>query len=202
MNILFEHFPETVKVAGRNYRIVTDFREWIKLSELLRYTERFTVQIRDMILEWYVDPPPPDASKAIYALTEFLTADEIHLEGFQEDPEADLEDGASIRAKGRHSKEEVYSFREDAVWIYSAFQSVYGIDIESVPYMHWWKFLVLFEGLPANTEIKERIYYRSIDLNEVEDKEERKRIKKIKKKIALSKPHRVMNDYQIGDMFA
>lgn len=202
MNILFEPFPETIKVAGRNYRIVTDFREWIKLSELLRCTERFTIQIRDMILEWYVDPPPSDTGEAIYALTEFLTADEIHLEGFQEDPEENLEDDANVRAKREHSKEEVYSFREDAICIYSAFRSVYGIDIESVPYMHWWKFLVLFEGLPANTEIKERIYYRSIDLNKVEDKEERKRIKKIKKKIALKKPHRVMNDYQIGDMFA
>ncbi|MEY8283215.1 Gp15 family bacteriophage protein [Lachnospiraceae bacterium 50-23] len=200
MNILFAPFPETVSVSGRDYRIVTDFREWIKLSELLQYTERFTVQVRDMILEWYIDPPPPDERESIYALTEFLAADAIHLESFREGSEEEPVDGAYTRRK--RSLEGVYSFREDAICIYSAFRSVYGIDIESVPYMHWWKFLVLFEGLPANTEIKERIYYRSIDLNEVEDKEERKRIKKIKKQIALRKPNRVMDDYQIGDMFA
>ena len=52
MNVLFERFPENVRVDGRDYRIVTDFREWIKLQMLLENTERFTPWMVEMLLEW------------------------------------------------------------------------------------------------------------------------------------------------------
>ena len=35
MNILYEQFPEEVKVNGEYYPIVTDFREWIRFAELV-----------------------------------------------------------------------------------------------------------------------------------------------------------------------
>ena len=35
MNILYEQFPEEVKVNGEYYPIVTDFREWIRFTELV-----------------------------------------------------------------------------------------------------------------------------------------------------------------------
>lgn len=35
MNPLYEKFPDYVEVRGKRCRIVTDFREWIKLVELL-----------------------------------------------------------------------------------------------------------------------------------------------------------------------
>ncbi len=55
--------------------------------------------------------------------------------------------------------------------------------------------MVLFWGLPENTQIKERIYYRSVDLNDIESKEERKRIKKIKKLVALKENNRRKMEY-------
>ena len=58
MNVLFERFPENVRVDGRDYRIVTDFREWIKLQMLLENTERFTPWMVEMLLEWYIDVLP------------------------------------------------------------------------------------------------------------------------------------------------
>ena len=76
----------------------------------------------------------------------------------------------AMRQDGEESDEpmlppkQVYSFDEDMVWIYSAFREAYGIDPQSVPYMHWWEFQTLFIGLPDNTEIKQRILYRNTDL--------------------------------------
>ena len=35
MNILYEQFPEEVRVNGEYYSIVTDFREWIRFTELV-----------------------------------------------------------------------------------------------------------------------------------------------------------------------
>ena len=197
MNVLFDPFPETVEVGGKEYGIVTDFREWIKFMELLRSIEQFTPRILNMILEWYVDDRPEDVVASVTALQKFLCAEEINQEGKERSAE-DWEDGTEAEAG---SPAEAFSFRQDAICIYSAIMEVYGIDIETIPYMHWWKFLVLFWGLPADTEIKERIHYRTVDLSTVKNKEERERIKKIRKKIAIKDPRRKLNDYQIGDVF-
>ena len=97
---------------------------------------------------------------------------------------------------------QAFSYTEDAECIYCAFLQCYGIELDTVTYMHWWKFKILFEGLPENTEIKQRILNRTINLNEVKDKEERKRIRKIKKQIALHSTGRIPGDYEIGDMFS
>lgn len=191
MNVLFERFPESVRVDGRDYRIVTDFREWIKLQMLLENTERFTPWVVEMLLEWYIDVPPKNLKGAIDALCGFLSAEELY--------------GKEAKAEGSGTagvSKEVFSFEQDATCIYCAFRSVYQIDLETVPYLHWWKFLLLFGGLPADTEIQERIYYRGVDLNQIKSKEERKRVKEIKKRIALKRREkRKMDDYQIGAMF-
>ena len=85
---------------------------------------------------------------------------------------------------------QLYSFEQDAECIYSAFREVYGINLQTIPYMHWWEFQTLFAGLPEKTEIKQRIMYRSIDLRTIKDKDERKRIKKIQEVVALKKRNR------------
>jgi len=197
MNVLFDPFPETVEVGGKEYGIVTDFREWIKFTELLRNAEQLDARILQIILEWYVDDRPEDVVASITALQGFLCAEEIYQEGERPTGE-EWEDDTEVETG---SPAEAFSFRQDAICIYSAFMEVYGIDIETIPYMHWWKFLVLFWGLPADTEIKERIHYRTVDLATIKNKEERERIKKIRKKIAIRNPRRKLNDYQIGDVF-
>lgn len=68
--------------------------------------------------------------------------------------------------------------------------------------MHWWEFRSLFDWLPDGTEIKQRIMYRSIDPGTIRDKDERKRIKKIQRAVALKKKQRKLDDYEIGDMFS
>ena len=76
----------------------------------------------------------------------------------------------------------------------------YQIDLETVDYLHWWKFRMLFDGLSGDTEIKQRIMYRGINLLDIKDKDERKRISQIQKKIQL--PQESLTDYDIGNVFA
>ena len=59
---------------------------------------------------------------------------------------------------------------------------------------------MLFDGLSEDNEIKKRIMYRGIDLSEVKDPEEKKRIQKIKKLIELKQEE--LTDFEIGDAFA
>ena len=121
------------------------------------------------------------------------------MQWYIEDIPDDLEDAINAVKPPK----QVYSFDEDMTWIYSAFREVYGINLQTVPYMHWWEFQTLFIGLPDSTEIKQRIMYRNTDLRDIKDKDERKRVKKIQEAVALKKKkRRKMTDYEIGDMFA
>ena len=113
--------------------------------------------------------------------------------------EDDLQDKEEEQQR---SGKPVFSFSEDAGCIYAAFREAYGIDLQQIEYMHWWEFRSLFDWLPDGTEIKQRIMYRSIDPGTIRDKEERKRIKKIQRAVALKKKQRKLDDYEIGDMFS
>lgn len=73
----------------------------------------------------------------------------------------------------------IYSFEYDDKYIYSAFLQQYNIDLQDEN-LHWWKFKALFDGLSKDTKIVEIMGYRAIDLRTIKDKEERKRIKKLK----------------------
>lgn len=188
MNILIDKFPETVKVNEKEYPVETDFREWIRFVKLVEDEDvPWRIKCR-LLMQWYTDDIPDNLESSINALGDFLAMKQEENE--QED---------EISAK---SPKQVYSFDEDMTWIYSAFREVYGINLQAVPYMHWWEFQTLFIGLPDNTEIKQRILYRNTDLNAIPDKNERKRIKKIQDAVALKKKRRKMTDYEIGDMFA
>lgn len=117
MNILYEQFPEEVKVNGEYYPIVTDFREWIRFTELVE-DDSVPWRIKcGLLLQWYLDQVPEDIEAAIYALGDFLMCKRM----YQDDPE-DEEEGQQKSGKP------VFSFSEDAGCIYAAFREAYGID--------------------------------------------------------------------------
>lgn len=86
----------------------------------------------------------------------------------------------SSNKKSDDSKiKQIYSYEFDDNYIYSAFLQQYNIDLQD-EYLHWWKFKAMFDGLSKDTKIVEIMGYRAIDLKTIKDKEERKRIKKLK----------------------
>lgn len=190
MNILYEPLPDAVKINGKQYRIVTDFREWIKFLEFIQDESIPNERKGSMLLQWYVDAPPMEEA-AVYALQDFLTVKEL----YPSEEELHLEEGEE-----KAEESPAFSYTVDAHCIFCAFLSCYQIDLETIPYMHWWKFKILFDGLPEDTEIKQRIYYRTLDLSTIKDKEEKKRIRSIQKQISLQK-RREPDDFEIGGMF-
>lgn len=57
--------------------------------------------------------------------------------------------------------------------IYTAFLSYYQIDLNSIEYLHWWKFKQLFYELPDEAKIKKVMMYRMINLSSTMSKEQR-----------------------------
>lgn len=189
MNLFYEEYPTSILVDGEEIPIVTDFRSYVQLFDMLKDDE-INSNEKAMMLRQYFKTDPPNFSHAIDALLDFVTMEELPkcgVQGCAENEEDDLK------------KKELYSFSIDYPIIFSAFLKEYGINIRTIKYMHWWEFRLLFDGLSDDTEIKKRIMYRSADLNEIKNKEERKRIEKIQRQIRL--PDDELSDFDIGDAF-
>ena len=82
-------------------------------------------------------------------------------------------------------KKQIFSFEYDAKYIYSAFLDQYGIDLNEIDQLHWFKFKSLFEGLKSDNKICEIMSYRAIDLSKIKDKEEKKKYKQLQRQWAL-----------------
>lgn len=185
MNPIYDEFPNAVMVDGIDFPIVTDFREWIKFYALIE-SDIETKQKALIMLEYFMDDIPNDAEKALYALSDFLSARELYQ-------------GKETQRKSSNRLDvQAYSFTEDANDIYSAFLVYYNINLQSVDYMHWYEFRVLFDSLPFESEIKQKMHYRTLNPASIKNKDERKRVREIQESIRLKNPRKqYVDDYDI-----
>lgn len=186
MNFFYETFPDSVCIHGEDVAIITDFREYIRLLDMLKCEELNAIQKTALLAQYFLDEIEID-KEAISALASFVVMD---FDSNEEDEEAEKPG----------PKKNLFSYEIDYPFILSGFLRDYGIDLETIEYLHWWKFRMLFNGLSEDTEIKQRIMYRGINPSDIKDKDERKRIAKIQREIQL--PVEALTDYDIGDAFA
>ncbi len=190
MNLFYEDYPTVLKVKNEFIPIITDFREYIKLLDMLN-DEEVNGYEKMLFLQQYFLKEPNNMDDAISRLTDFVSMKElndVHTEESGEGEDTKVEEPKPL-----------FSFALDYPYILAGFWQDYGIDISEIRYLHWWKFRQLFDGLSEKTEIKQRIMYRSIDLSTIKDKDERKRIEKIQRSIKL--PESELTEYDIGNAF-
>lgn len=109
--------------------------------------------------------------------------DQINSEPIENQP-VDLEGNPMPQPK--RDGEQLVSFLFDAKYIYAAFMQAYDIDlIEQQGSLHWAKFSALINALPDNTLMRQIIDIRKTNLSEIKDKDEKKRIKKLKQQFSL-----------------
>lgn len=217
MNLFYEDYPSFIRSGGEVIPIRTDFRDYIRLMDTLRSKEVTDQEKAEFICSFFLKIPP-DVGEAIGKLMDFINMDALDppvrgagIDVASEDGTVSgnrLDDRQMKVENGLETEEEdleeepvkmVYSFEYDYAYILAGFRQCYQIDLRTVDYMHWWEFRCLFQGLPADTEIKQRIRYRGMDLSKIQDKEERKRIRRIQDAIRL--PGEEMSDYEIGNAF-
>ena len=61
----------------------------------------------------------------------------------------------------------------------------YHIDLQDIEGLHWWKFKALFNSLSSDCKFIKILEYRSIDLSEIQDKQQKNFYRKMKKLYAL-----------------
>lgn len=166
MNIILDKLPTEYE----RLKIETNFRSFI-LFELLMQDRNINEKNKIILaLNLFYKEPPQDIKKAIDGILWFYTR------GKTENKEKSNEES---------TRNNIYSYEYDAELIYSAFLSQYGIDLNEIEYLHWWKFKSLFEGLNEENKVCKYMEYRSIDLSKIKDKEEKKKYKKLKQLCAL-----------------
>lgn len=181
---LWDELPDAVVIDGNEYPVITDFREWIRLMALMKADDVELQSKAALVLSWYKEKPECSLPEAIDALSMFMRCGEKYGEG---------------EHTNTSKSNPTFSYEHDADVIYADFMQVYGIDLLDIDYLHWWKFKALLDGLPEETEFKRRVHYRSVNLAEIQDDKERKRIAKIKSRIAL--PAVEITDEDIGNAF-
>lgn len=179
MNPFYDTFPRKLEVRGNLYKIRTDFRAVLKAMHDVKEAKEPLARLL-AVLQLYREIPE-DKEAAVRAVADFIT-------------------GSSPKQReGSKEKKPTFSYEEDAPYIVSDFLRDYGIDLTSCGYLHWWKFQILLDGLSDDSSVKTRIGYRSIDTGKIKNREERNRIRKIQRSIALKDTE--VDDEQIGELF-
>ena len=189
MNLLTAALPDTITVDGREYAIHTDFRDWIRFCEMLLDEELKEEEKVYIALMMYTEEQPDNIQLALKGLTDFyLMSDEVTN---------DTEEVVETEEVEQANQKPIYDWSIDSAYIIGAFQKTYGIDLTNIEYMHWWKFKALFTSI-IEFDLEERIGYRALDTSKIKDKDERKRLDRIKKSLTLKTS---VTDEEIGGVF-
>ena len=193
-DLLTEALPETVRIHGKEYPIQSDFRIGIKLDGILRSELEEQEKIKRMLVLYFKENIPPDIPAAIDKIIWFYRCGEL----------LDNEDEEKKKRRyiRRKSKDPACVLTQDAPYVYAAFMDQYGIDLTSVTFMHWWKFMALFESLGDETKMSKIMYYRQASTSGMSKERrafinEMKKIYKIKgtKKMTLQQRNQRWKDY-------
>jgi len=169
MNLLIDKLPTDYE----GLKINTNFRSFILFELLMQDKE---LEDKDKILlalRLFFEEPPENLKKSIEAILWFYRCGK------------DVKETKNKKSEQKENKKQIYSYEYDADLIYSAFLSQYGLDLNKIDYLHWFKFKALFEGLKSDNKICEIMGYRAIDLNKIKDKDEKARYKKLQREYAL-----------------
>jgi hypothetical protein len=165
MNILIDLLPTSVLVEGIEYRINSDFRTSMLFEIMMQDSELEDRQKILQALSLYYKDIPKAVDKAIDKILWFYSC------------------GKKVEStKGTESVKvsQIYSFEYDDEYIYSAFLCQYGIDLQDIQYLHWWKFKALFKALKEDIELVKIMGYRAMDLSKIKDKEQKMYYRKMK----------------------
>lgn len=137
---LYEKLPDSVKVNGRKIKLDLDFRNVLRMMDILSKDD-LTDDAREWLALRCICKRPRKGMMAEVKRLLFLPADH--------------------RARDR-----VMDYEQDADLIRAAFQQAYGIDLNTAK-LHWIRFSWLLAGLPDGTRFSDVISIRMRPIPEI-----------------------------------
>lgn len=152
MNQLMNKFPTKIRLGNDILEINTDFRECLNIITMLEDNDLTKQDKIELMLELlYKDTSKinqDNIEEAVKKAVLFLDADE-NKKNNDSDEEYDIK------------PKRVYSFTQDAKYIYSSIKKSHDVDLETIGYLHWWKFVYYFFDLDEKSFFSQMIYLRS-----------------------------------------
>ena len=177
LNLLMDILPEYVNIDGEEYFIDTNFRNGIIFEKIAFSDIPIKNKVAQLLPIFYTEQMPRNTTVAMETIIGFYSC------GVET-----KKDTAPQRRKNGNvvlKPKMIYDYFHDAPYIYAAFLGNYGIDLNDIEYLHWWKFHALFRGLPSSAKIVEIMGYRGTDLGRIKSKSEEERIARMKEIYAL-----------------
>ena len=169
MNILLDYLPTSFSIDGKKYEFNYDFRTSILFCLLMQDTKLTEEEKILQGLQLYYPVIPSNIEEAYEKILYFYSRGK------------EIEDNKKVKQGKRifkRNNNRAYDFEVDANLIFSAFMTQYNINLNR-DNLHWWEFMSLFNSLKDDTEIVKIMNYRTIDVNTIEDKKERKMYKQL-----------------------
>ena len=141
---LYERLPETVTVGGRTYKCDFDFRNVLKMLEIMNRKDIIPDARDYLCIKCVISHKIP--SKIVSSVY-----NELCTVLFPK-PEKQPENG--------EKQPRIMSYEKDAGLIRAAFRQVYGIDLFRAK-LHWFEFTELLQNLPDGNRFEEVISIRS-----------------------------------------
>ena len=162
MSILTSSLPDYLTISGEKCPIYTDFKVWLKFSEIVEEGTPDEKKIAEIFMMIF-PKLPKNLFQAFPAILDFYRCSK-----------------QSEETNAKSSSKQMFSFEHDSDMIYSAFYQQYNIDLAAAK-MHWWQFKALFNGLSDTTQFIKVVGFRGVNLSEIKNNEMRKYYSKMKR---------------------
>ncbi|MGL5330439.1 MAG: Gp15 family bacteriophage protein [Peptostreptococcaceae bacterium] len=177
-NILVDLLPTTIEVGGIDYPINTDFRTSILFEQMMVDTDIDDKYKGSLALDYYFgeDNPAINENNEV----EFMKK-ALGFYNHKKDIDKEIENIENDEVQEESSNNaKIYDYDYDDIYIYSAFLQQYGIDLQDIEYLHWWKFKAMFNSLKEDCKFCKILEYRGVDLSKIQDNDRRAFYKKMK----------------------
>ncbi len=152
MNQLIDEFPTKIKLGSDILEINTNYKDCLNIIVMLEDNNLTKYEKIELMLELlYKDTSKINENNVEEAIRKAILF---------------LDAGDSKKADSNNEEydiktKRVYSFTQDAKYIYSAIKKSHGIDLENIKYLHWWKFVYYFLDLDEKSFFSQMIYLRN-----------------------------------------
>lgn len=188
ISLLTEPLPDSIQADGREHRILTDFRDWIRFL-LLVSSDAPDIDKAAMLPLWLAEPVPLTRG-IVEGLRGFCLARELSPDAAKKDDDED---------EPPPHRPPTWDWTIDGKFVLGDFRRYYGLDLLRVEHLHWWEFRALFEALPGDSCSMQRINIRGKDLSKLRTKSEKQYYAELQRRLAL--PFE-MDEDAIADVFA
>lgn len=125
-----DNLPVELEICGQKCPIRSDFRTWIKVSEIVSKKE-FNARITLDLIRLVFINIPPNFYEALRAMIGFYNPNK---------------EGEAENKQGCDNAQKLMKREVNADYIHTAFMQQYGIDLRTAD-LHWWEFKTMFDRL-------------------------------------------------------